>query len=69
MRSPGWPVETIIQSKVTYLFGHVWSPLPFLQWQEEGGHSLEEESVTQALLTKRVRGAVIGTHHLVFVCD
>lgn len=63
----GWPVETVIQNKVTYLFGNMWRPLPFLLWQEEGGHLLEEEIITQALLTQSVRAAVIWSHHLVFV--
>lgn len=60
-------METYIQNKVTYLFGNIRHPLPFLLWQEEGGHLWEEESVTQALLTKSARRAVIWTHHNVFV--
>lgn len=62
----GRPVETFVQNKVTYLFGNIQCQLPFLLRQEEGGHLWEEESVTQALLTKSEKGAVIGTHHLVF---
>lgn len=58
----GRPVETFIQNKVTYLFGNI----PFLLWQEEGGHLWEEGRVTQALLTKSARRAVTGTHHFVF---
>lgn len=62
-------METFIQNKVTYLFGNIQQPLPFLLRQEENGHLRSEESVTQILLTKSARMSITRIRHLVFPDD